>query len=443
MTRITTSPATLASLLLIACTRPSESAPAADSAPPSRSDASIVLSDSAVARAPATRSTAPVALALSAQRSLLVIVTSHTDEPDAEITPTLPGLGRLAANSALSSEHRSADREVALTPEHRVLALDNGALETVVLPAATASLLVLDTRVLLALPSDERAPVQTLTRSSQWSSVEPPLQQLLRRRIGAGEFAPSVQPRWITTTGPEPLAVFSACSDGQHPWAGAPCAIHSAHPSAPVTFVGEPGEVTAARASNGVVAVLRAHCAEAAEVLRCPLEGVTLNDGAQSIARLGWQAMESEEGNSRDGWRTIAPWQDTVIAAWSSRDREQDARWSLRLAKLDPRARRFVALPPIPCEGPCRALAFGGSPLTVVWSDDDTPSALTVSTLAANNRWSATSVPPFEGSAVDALVQQEGASTTITLLVATRPAGAALVRRLPSGEWNTIPVPAR
>ncbi|MFO0559005.1 MAG: hypothetical protein U0269_13405 [Polyangiales bacterium] len=442
MTRTTAAAlGSIASLALIGCTRPTESAPVAE---PARivatTDAARALTDSAVARAPARRSIAPVALALSAERSLLVIVKEQTDEPDAEITPTLAGLGALSASAATAN--RPADREVSLTPEHRVLSFDGTSLATIALPAATASLLVLDTHALLALPSDESAPVRRLARSSQWSEVEPPLQQLLRRRVGAGELATPVGSRWITTTGPEPLAVFAACDESQHEWGGAPCAIHSADASAPVAFVGEPRALTAARAANGVVALLRAHCPAATEVLRCPLEGVTLNAGTPSIARLGWQSMQSQEGNSSGGWRMVAPWQDTVVVAWTSRDREQDARWSLRLARLDPRARRFAALPPIPCEGSCRALAFGGSPLTVVWSDEETPNALTVSTLAANNRWSASSVAPFEGRAVDALVQQEGTATTITVLVATRPNGASLVRRAGSGEWQTIAIPS-
>jgi hypothetical protein len=442
MTRITAaSLASFASLALIGCTRPTESpAPVAQPARIVATDAA--LADSAVARAPVRRSIAPVALALSAERALLVVVKGQPDEPDAEITPTLAGLGDLSASAARATAVRPADREVALTPDHRLLSLDGTSLKTIALPAATASLLVLDTRALLALPADESAPVRRLARSSQWSEVEPPLQQLLRRRVGAGELATPLVSQWITTTGPEPLAVFAACDESQHEWGGTPCAIHSADASAPVAFVGQPRALTVARATNGLVALLRAHCPAVTEVLRCPLEGVTLNAGTPSIARLGWQSMQSEGGSSSDGWRMVAPWQDTVVGAWTSRDREQDARWSLRLAKLDPRARRFAALPPIQCEGTCRALAFGGSPLTVVWTDEEPPNALTVSTLAANNRWSASSVAPFEGRAVDALVQQDGAATTITVLVATRPNGAALVRRVGSGEWQTIAIPS-
>lgn len=429
---------------LIGCTRTNESVTVAE---PDRHgththDAAILGADSAVLRAPARRSIVPVALALSAEHALLVIVKERNDEPDAEITPTLAGLANLAPHAASAITESPADREFALSPAHRVLSLDGTSLTPIALPDATASLLVLDTRELLALPADEHAPVRRLAGASQWRAVELPLQRLLRRRVGGGEQATPLAARWITTSGPEPLAIFAACNERQHEWGGAPCTIHSVDASSPVAFVGQPRAVTAARARNGVIALLRAHCLTETEALRCPLEGITIHDRTSSITRLGWQAMQGPEGHRSDGWRMVAPWQDTVVGAWASLDREQDARWSLRLAKLDLRTRRFAALPPIHCEGACRALAWGGAPLTVVWSDDARPHTLTVSTLVASDRWSHSTVAPFEGRAVDALVQQDGPATTITVLVATSANGATLIRRVGAGEWQTITIPS-
>lgn len=442
--------AALSSVALSACTRSTTTATDTDSAIAESSDAAAPSphdSGARDARASSAR-VVPIALALSAERSLVVVTRQEHDDPQDEILPSAHSLGVRSLGSS-----SAPPREIAMTPAHRVFTVTDGRASPVALASATASLVVLDTRALIAIPSDESQPIRGLTQS-QWQGVDPSLQALLRRSIGEGETAHSVAPEWVTTTGPQPLAVFATCTQNQHAWGGAPCTVTTAgtNANAPVSLNGEPRSVDAASAANGAFAVLRARCGALGEVLRCPLEALVTHGGATSNTSMGWQAMLTFEGNSSDGWRSITPWQDTVVAAWSSRDREPQARYSLRLAKLDARSRRWTFAPPIACEEQCAARAVGGQPLTVLWTHEFNTRELgaggaqpthSLSTLGANNRWTTVELPAFAGRVVDALVLQEPAGPVVHALVAIGSSGAAVVRRAPSGERQTIPLPAQ
>lgn len=443
--------AALSCVALFACTRPAQPVTDIDSGVAERTDAAVASQHDTGARDSSSigARVVPVALALSAERSLVVVTRQEHDDPQDEILPSAHPLGI----RSLGSSSSAPPREIAMTPAHRVFTVTDGRASPVALAPATASLVVLDTRALIAIPSDESQPIRKLTQA-QWQGVDPSLQALLRRSIGEGETAHSVAPEWVTTTGPQPLAVFATCTQNQHAWGGPPCTVTTAdtNANAPVSLNGEPQSIDAASAANGAFAVLRARCGALGEVLRCPLEALVTHGRATSNTSLGWQAMRTFEGNSSDGWRSITPWQDTVVAAWASQDRPQQPRYSLRLAKLDARSRRWTFAPPIACEQPCMARAVGGQPLTVLWTHEFNTRELgaggaqpthSLSTLGANNRWSTVELPAFAGTAVDALVLQEPAGPIVYVLVAIGSSGAAVVRRAPSGEWQTIPLPAQ
>jgi hypothetical protein len=428
----------LAAIALAACTRAAPNVNV-DARAPSLGDASALAVDSSansqiVRDASATMRTVPIALARSDDGDTIAVVRVASRSEDEEIRPTL---GALGATTTATTASAAPSRLIERRPDQRVLRVEASGARSAPVDPSTGSWLVLDSRAIVAIPLDESAQPTMLARDG-WAPVEPRLAALLRRTVGAGETARAIDPSTIVTSAAGPAAVFAACAEGEHRWGARPCATHLVTTANAATVEAAPEPVVAARATNATTAILRPRCARVTDVVRCPIEAVTYASATPTVSALGWLAFDSAEGSSAPGWSQLVPYNDTVLAAWSSRDTAGGAaRYSLRIARYEPTSRRWSALPVIASESTATARAIGADPLTVLWSERDDPSRLNLSTLAGA-RWTTTVVPPFTGTLVDAMIDASPTGPVVRLLV-DQPDGDAEVRSRAGadGPWET------